>query len=44
MRPCKIWAPCGGHSVKKSLAPKSEYVDTPKLGKINGIGHTFQML
>ena len=31
-RPCNIWAPCGGHCVEKSLAPKSKYVDTPKLG------------
>ena len=31
-RPCKIWAPYGGHCVEKSLAPKSKYVDTPKLG------------
>ena len=29
MRPCKIWAPYGGHCVEKSQAPKSKYVDTP---------------
>ena len=40
MRPCKIWAPYGGHCVEKSLAPKSKYVDTPKPASINYLGRT----
>ena len=44
MRPCKIWAPYGGHCVEKSLAPKSKYVDTPKPGSINYLGRTILMV
>ena len=43
-RPCKIWAPYGGHCVEKILAPKSKYVDTPKPGSINSLGHTIPMV
>ena len=32
MRPCKIWAPYGGHCVEKSLALKSKYEVTSKPG------------
>ena len=43
-RPCKIWAPYGGHCVEKSLAPKSKYVDTPKPGSINCLNRTILMV
>ena len=43
-RPCKIWAPYGGHCVEKSLAPKSKYVDTPKSGSIKCLGRTILMV
>ena len=43
-RPCKIWAPYGGHCVEKSLAPKSKYVDTPKPGSINCLDRTNLMV
>ena len=44
MGPSKIGAPYGGHCVEKSLAPKSKYVDTPKLGPINCLDHTILMV
>ena len=43
-RPCKIWAPYVGHCIKKSLAPKSKYVDTPKPGSINCLGCTMELV